>query len=95
MKPLHNSLIEIDAVRAFIMNDIVRNGETELAEDQDLLMSGLVDSLGVMRLVGFIEETSGITIPAEDVLLENFGSLSQINAYLLSRSELPGAAGEV
>ena len=94
MKPLHNSLIEIDAVRAFIMNDIVRNGETELAEDQDLLMSGLVDSLGVMRLVGFIEETSGITIPAEDVLLENFGSLSQINAYLLSRSELPGAAGE-
>ncbi|MEM6988128.1 MAG: acyl carrier protein, partial [Pseudomonadota bacterium] len=81
MKPLHNPLIEIDAVRAFIMKDIVRNGETELPEDQDLLMSGLVDSLGVMRLVGFIEETSGITIPAEDVLLENFGSLSQINAY--------------
>ncbi|MEM9603324.1 MAG: acyl carrier protein [Pseudomonadota bacterium] len=87
MTALHNALIDMNAVRAFILNDIVRNGETELPDDHDLLMSGLVDSLGVMRLVGFIEETSGISVPAEDVLLEHFGSLTQINAYLVGRSK--------
>lgn len=53
-----------------------------VAPDEELLLSGLLDSLGVMALVSFIEETRGTRIPPEDVTLENFTSIKTILAYL-------------
>ena len=50
----------------------------DLKEDDDLLTSGLVDSLGMMTLVTFIEETIGIRVPPEDVTLESFSTITQI-----------------
>ena len=41
----------------------------ELAADEDLLGSELVDSLGVMRLVGFMESAFGIAVPPQDVTI--------------------------
>ena len=45
-------------------------------------MSGRVDSMGVMRLVSFINEEFSITIPNEDLVADNFGSVEAIDAYL-------------
>ena len=39
----------------------------DLKEDDDLLTTGLVDSLGMMSLVTFIEDEFGIRVPPEDV----------------------------
>ena len=58
------------------------NGQQVITPDQDLLISGLVDSIGVMRLVAFIEKTLDIAIPPRDVTLENFGSVAAIVNYL-------------
>lgn len=62
--------------------------DNSLTEDDDLLMSGRVDSLGVMRLVAFIEEECGVMIPPEDVTLENFRSVRLIAAYLEKRADV-------
>jgi len=45
-----------------------------LSDDDDLLTSGLVDSLGMMSLVAFIEEQFGVAVPPEDVTLETFST---------------------
>lgn len=37
--------------------------------DEDLVYSGAIDSLGVMRLVAFLEERFGIAIPPQDITL--------------------------
>lgn len=50
------------------------------------MISGLVDSIGVMRLVGFIEKNLEITIPPKDVTLENFGNVNTIVSYLDSQT---------
>lgn len=55
--------------------------------DEELLLSGLVDSIGIMRLVGFIESDLNISIPPEDVTLENFSSVAAISAYLDGRTQ--------
>lgn len=57
----------------------------KISADDDLLTSGLVDSLGVMRLVGFIESELGSSVSPQDVTIENFGSVSAIVSYLESR----------
>ena len=62
--------------------------KTELAETDeldaqtDLLTSGLVGSLGVMRLVGFVEERFGYSVPPEDLVIENFIDIATLGQYL-------------
>ncbi|MEM1106298.1 MAG: acyl carrier protein [Pseudomonadota bacterium] len=61
-------------------------GGAEVEDTEDLLLSGQIDSLGVMRLVAFIEQTLSITVPPEDVVIEHFQSLAAIEAYLETRT---------
>ena len=59
-------------------------GEIELSPGDDLLGSGLLDSMAVMRLVGFLEDTFNIKIPPEDIVIENFMDVKAITKYVES-----------
>jgi acyl carrier protein len=63
-------------------NLLTGKGEIELSPEDDLLSSGLLDSMGVMRLVGFVEETYNIKIPPEDIVIENFIDVKAITNYV-------------
>lgn len=54
----------------------------------DLLLSGAVDSLGVVRIVDWIEERVGVEIDPADVILEHFITVEAIVAYLGRREAL-------
>lgn len=69
----------------YIAHDLLNQGQLVIADDEDLLGSGLLDSLRVMSLVHFIEQELHIAVPAEDVTIENFVSLSSIDRYLAER----------
>lgn len=69
-------------IHDFIAQELLNTAETTIGYDEDLLMTGLVDSLGVMRLVAFVAETSGKEVPPLDVTLENFGTINQISTYI-------------
>ena len=74
-----NSLIQ------FIQDEFVRRRGGEIREDEDLLSSGLIDSLGILTLVSFMEEQFSIEIPSEDVVYENFHSIESMSLYLANR----------
>lgn len=78
-------LPNIDAIRVHIQHDILNDPQQMISDDQDLLLSGLLDSLSVIRLVAWLEKQYNCAIPAEDVLVEHFGSLQQIQDYLQKR----------
>jgi len=46
------------------------------------LSSGIIDSLGILQLVTFIEERFGVQVPDEDVVYENFHSVKALADYL-------------
>ncbi len=77
-------LNRIDDLREFVVEELLL-GTLDVAADDDLLTSGLVDSLGIIRLIGFIEESFQVSIPPEDVVLENFLNLNVIDQYLSRR----------
>jgi acyl carrier protein len=66
----------------YIAADILNESDRVIGDDEDLLASGLLDSLSVMSVIHFIEQDLGIDVPAEDVTIENFVSLRAIDAYL-------------
>jgi acyl carrier protein len=53
--------------------------------DDSLLESGILDSVAVMQLVAFLERTYGITVADDDLVPENFDSLTAISAYVTQR----------
>ena len=75
-----------DKIVHYIKNELVVSDESiDITPDDDLLGSGLVDSLGMMKLISFIENEFELKIPAEDMVIENFMTVSCISTYLKSR----------
>lgn len=60
------------------------NGQS-ITSDQDLLLSGILDSLSIMNLVSFIESQFELTIPFGDVVIENFMSIATMQSYIEKR----------
>jgi len=78
-----------DRIATYITRELLSRpeGEPPVDEDQDLLGSGLLDSLGVMSLVYFLETEFGVDIPPEDVTIEHFNSVRTITAYLEGKTK--------
>ena len=56
--------------------------DEELDIHDDLLSSGLLDSLAMIKLVVFIENELNIKVPPEDMTIENFMTVNHITQYL-------------
>ena len=73
-----------DQIRGFVIESLL-NGKA-VKDTDDLLLNDLVDSIGVMRLIRFVEQTFQYTVPAEDVTINNFATIDTICSYLNARS---------
>ena len=71
------------ALLAFIADEVsLEDGDIE--GSTDLLMTGMVDSLGVVLIVEWIERTLDRTIDPADVVLENFQTVDAMMEFLRS-----------
>ena len=68
----------------FILEEILDDLET-LGTSDDLLADGMIDSLGMVRLVAFLEDELEIVVPPEDFTIENFLTVIHISNYLAGR----------
>jgi acyl carrier protein len=76
----------IDTIRDFITHEILHGTlANTLSNDDQLVDSGIIDSLGVMTVLSFLEENFSIKIPDSELTPENFASLSSITALVESQ----------
>ena len=73
------------ALTEFIRQEILHGRGVSLDEEQDLLSAGIIDSLGILRMVAFLEEQFGLKVPDEDVVFENFQSIGAMARYITGR----------
>ena len=57
------------------------------SDDASFLEEGIVDSVGIMELVMFLEENFGLTVDDEDLTPDNFDSVNKLAAYIKRMSE--------
>ena len=68
-----------DTLRTFILSDVWLDGRPDdLGNDTPLLERGILDSLGILNLVSFIEDEWGVTVEDEELIPEHFGTISRI-----------------
>lgn len=73
------------ALTDYIQRELLHGRMKDLKEDQDLLSAGIIDSLGILQLVAFMEKQLGIQVPDEDVIFENFQSIRAMTEYVTQR----------
>jgi len=79
-----------DKVWAYIVeNFLYMRPNLQVDPDDSLLRKGVFDSLGVMEIIGFLEETFGIKVEQEEVTEAHFGTLNAIAGYV--ETKLKGA----
>jgi acyl carrier protein len=71
-------------IRDYLLTEVV-DGAAEIDASTPLLDSELVDSMGVLKLVGFLEDEYGVMIGAEDLSADNFANLGAISEFIKSR----------
>lgn len=86
--------IESD-IREFLIQTLGHAGDpADLTLDYPLIETGVVDSMGMLELILWIEQRYGIDVQDEDVLPVNFGSVGSIATYIGARlSKGAGTAG--
>ena len=81
----------MEQIKQYIIKEFMfETPQAELADDQPLLVDGIIDSLGIFTLIAFIEKEFGIKIAPEDVVLDNFESVHAISNLVQSRQALNG-----
>lgn len=74
-----------DKITTYIKTELANEPVAFIEPGEDLVGSGLVDSLGMMRLIAFIEKQFEIQIGPDDMTVENFGTLQSIEAFLKNK----------
>ena len=82
-----------EQIRSYIVEIFLLGDEGELSAGDSLLESGVLDSTGVLELVGFLEQTFGIEVANEDLVPENLDSISNVASFV--ERKLQGSASGV
>jgi len=69
-------------IKSFIIENFLFGAEKKLKDDTDFFSSGLIDSTGILELVGFIESSLPVKVNDDELVVKNFSSLNNITAYL-------------
>jgi acyl carrier protein len=73
-----------DSLREFLITEL--GLEDDITSETELFSTGLLDSVAMMNIIGFIEEKSGIDVRPADVTLENFDTMQRIVDYVAAES---------
>ena len=56
--------------------------DTDITAEEELLSSGLIDSITIMKVIAFIEDRYGVKVPPQDMIIENFNTVESMSEYL-------------
>jgi len=68
-----------EQIKDFIINEV--NPDLNLGsldDDEPLIESGIVDSLGVLKIMSFLDETFGVDLSSGEIVLDNFRDVRTI-----------------
>lgn len=79
-------------IHAFIVEELLAPQSAETFGDETPILSGLLDSGALMRLMVFLEEEFDVEIDDEDVVADHFASVRHIDRLIESKRETTGSS---
>lgn len=75
-------------IREYVAHNLLfSDNGFEYDDDDSFLQEGIVDSVGVLDLVLFVEETFGVKVDDQEVTPDNFDSVNKLANYIHSKTD--------
>jgi acyl carrier protein len=75
-----------EQIKAFISNNLIySNNGFPCSDEESLLDQGIIDSLGIMQLVLFVEEAFNLSVEDWEIVPMNFDSVARLAGYVRSK----------
>ncbi len=71
-----------ESVRQLMIERAWLEQQDSVSDTDSLVDHGVIDSLTMMELIGFLERTYGIQVTEDDLIPENFETLSAIAGFV-------------
>ena len=71
-----------EPIHAYIVNEFLLGSDERFTSESLLIEEGIVDSMGIMEIVDFIEDEFDIRINESELVAENLGSVAQMSAFV-------------
>ncbi|MET9324285.1 phosphopantetheine-binding protein [Streptomyces sp. NPDC003038] len=73
----------VDTIKNFVITEFLPGTPAgELAADHDLLNDGVIDSLGVLKLIAWVEDRFELAVGDGDLDPDNFRSVQAIDTFI-------------
>ena len=70
-------------LKAFIVdNFLFGQDNVSLSEDMSFLENGIIDSTGMLELIGFLERTYGFQLMDEEIVPDNLDSIRKLTCFV-------------
>lgn len=75
-----------EIIKTYILEEFLPGEDPELLQDSTpLITGGILDSLGTLKLVSFLEETFDIEIQAHETMVDYFNTVASISDLVDSK----------
>ncbi len=75
-------------VRTYIAENILFSGHTyPYSDDTSFLSEGVLDSMNVLQLVTYVEKQFSLTIEDEEIVPDNFDSVTRLAGYIRNKMQ--------
>src|SRR5438477_6965430 len=81
-----------DKIRDFILKNLYFVEDQTLNDDVSFLAEGVIDSMGAMELVAFVEAEFAVKVEMSEVVVKNFDSIRQLANFVRRKLALASDA---
>ncbi len=72
-----------EQLKQFVTSEFMYEQDSKaLSPDLDLLNQGIIDSMGILDLVSYLEQTFNIQVTDEEITPENFRNLNALTHFV-------------
>jgi acyl carrier protein len=69
-------------LRQFVVDNFLFGNDDGLAGDSSFMEQGIIDSTGILELIGFVEQTWEIQVEDDELIPENLDSLNNLTGFV-------------
>ncbi|MFN2140894.1 MAG: hypothetical protein ACK2U5_10460 [Candidatus Promineifilaceae bacterium] len=73
-----------EKLREFIINELIRDEEYELEDDEGIITGGLMDSFALAEFGVYVEQEFDVYIPDSDLTVAKMDTLDQMVARVIN-----------
>ena len=78
-----NREMVVESIRGFFETDLLKRSQVEHVSNGDnVIAAGIVDSLGIIKIISYLEDTFSVEIDDSDLVMENFETIESMATFV-------------